>query len=338
LLDDLAAGRERDDLELSLRHAMSLPLNALEGYASPTLRANLERSADLAERLGERRLHLASLVSLFAVRFVQGDIGVSYGIGEQALALGTDFPDVTGQVHFALGGAASELGRHAEAVENFAQAHELALAYPPSLLGTRPEVHARAWSAHSLWALGREEEAVYWADWAIARAEEVEQPYSLAVALAYATITHQLRRDVESTAHFAARTIELCERYDFAYYREWGVLLTGWCVGGELGVQQMEEGLASLREQGALARQPYYFSLLTERLCDLGRTAEGLDAVESALRFAAQNEDRWWVPELLRLKAGLVGAEQRADLLDQAREQAETDGAVALLSRIDAEI
>jgi len=337
LLDDLAAGRERDDLELSLRHAMSSSLNALEGYASPNLRANLERSADLAERLGERRLHLVSLVSLFGVRFVQGDIGESYRIGEQALALGRDFPDVAGQAHFALGGAASELGRHAQAVENFARSHEMAFDYPPSLVGTRPEVHARAWSAHSLWALGRDEDAVYWADWAIARAEEVEQPYSLAVALAYATITHQLRRDVEATAHFAARTIELCERYDFAYYREWGVLLTGWCVGGELGIQQMQQGLASLREQGALARQPYYLSLLAERLCDRGQTAECLDAVESALSFAAQNEDRWWVPELMRFKAGLVSGVERANLLDLAKAQAQADGALALLSRIEAE-
>lgn len=338
LIDDLPAARERDQLELSLRHALSSPLNALEGYASPTLRANLERSEDLAERLGERRLKLLSLTAQFGVRFVQGDIGESFRIGERALALCDDFPDVAGQAHFSLGGGASELGRHAFAVDHLALTHELSIDYPPSLVGTRPEVHARAWSAHSLWALGRDDEAVYWADWAIDRAEEVEQPYSLAVALAYAAITHQLRRDVEATQHFAARTIELCERYDFAYYREWGVLLSGWCRGGEDGVGLMRQALASLTAQGALARHPYYLSLLSERLCDLGDRAGCLEALDAALTLAAQNEDRWWVPELLRLKAGLVGGESAADLLAQGRAQAEADGCVALLRRIESEV
>ena len=67
----------------SLRHAMSLPLNALEGYASPSLRETLERSAVLAERLDEPRLLVLTLVALFAVRFVQGDVAESYRIGER---------------------------------------------------------------------------------------------------------------------------------------------------------------------------------------------------------------------------------------------------------------
>ncbi len=338
LLDNIAAGRERDRLELSLRHALSSPLNALEGYASPTLRANLERSAELAQRQGERRLQLLTLVGLFGVRFVQGDIRESFRIGEQALALSDDFPDVAGQAHFALGGPASELGLHSLAVEHFARAHELSLAYPPSIVGTRPEVHARAWCAHSLWALGREDEAAHWANWAIARAEEVEQPYSLAVALAYGSITHQLRRDVETTRHLAARTIELCERYDFAYYREWGVILTGWCVGGESGIQMIEQGLATLAAQGALARQPYYLSLLAELQVDSGDAVAGLASLDAALEVAARNDDRWWVPELLRLMAGLVPEHEAADLLREARAEAEADGALALVSRIDGDL
>lgn len=338
LLDDLAVGRDRDERELLLLHARSLPLNALEGYASPNLRANLERSALLAERLGEPRLLLLTLVGLFAVRFVQGDVAESYRIAERALALSPAHPDAAGQAHFALGGAASELGRHELAVEHLAMAHEMTINQPPALLGTRPEVHARAWCAHSLWALGHDDEAVHWADWAVRRAEEVEQPYSLAVALAYAAMTHQLRRDVDACREYAERTLEICDRYEFAYYRQWGVVLSGWCLGGDDGATQIEQGLAALRTEGALARHPYYLALLAEVRLDQGQKAQAAVVIESALDIAARNEDRWWVPELLRLKARAVGGDEAAALRALALAQAERDGATTLVTRITADV
>ncbi|MEO8107911.1 MAG: AAA family ATPase, partial [Actinomycetes bacterium] len=338
LLDDVAAGRDRDERELSLLHDMSLPLNALEGYASPNLRANLERSALLAERLGEPRLLLLTLVGLFAVRFVQGDVAESYRMGERALALSPAYPDAAGQAHFALGGAASELGRHELAIEHLAIAHELAIDQPPALLGTRPEVHARAWCAHSLWALGRDDEAVHWADWAVRRAEEVEEPYSLAVALAYAAITHQLRHDVEASHHYAERTLDICIRYQFAYYRQWGEVLAGWCKGGDDGAARIEQGLAALRTEGALVRHPYYLSLLADVRLEQGQKAQAAAVIETALDMAEENEDSWWVPELLRLKAQVVEGDQAADLRARALALAQRDGSAALVTRINDDI
>ena len=303
LLPDLAAGRQRDQLELELLHAMSPPLNAIEGYASSSLREILERSSVLAERLGEHRLHVLTLVALFAVRFVQGDILESYRMGEQALALSSGGPD-EGQAHFALGGAAAELGRHTLAVEHFDKTHQLAIDQPPSLVGTRPEVHARAWCAHPIWMLGRGDEAVKWADWAIARAEEVDQPYSLAVALAYASITHQLLRDVERTAHLAARTMEICTRYDFAYYREWGVLLRAGAWRGT-GAVRIRDGMEPCGPGGA---RPAALLPVVARRNTPGRRRDRPRscALDDALAAATARDDLWWTPELLRLKARAV--------------------------------
>ena len=185
--------------------------------------------------------------------------------------------------------------------------------------------------------LGRSDEAVKWADWAIARAEEVDQPYSLAVALAYASITHQLLRDVEGTAHLAAQTMELCTRYDFAYYREWGVLLSGWCMRGDTGAVRIRDGMDALRAQGAHARQPYYLSLLAETLLDAGETGRARAVLDDALAAATARDDLWWSPELLRLKARTADPGERADLLKQARSTASWHGSVTLLERIDSD-
>jgi ATP/maltotriose-dependent transcriptional regulator MalT len=236
---------------------------------------------------------LLSLVGLFAVRFVQGNITESYEIANRSLELSQLHPDVTGQAHFAVAGSATSLALHEQSLPHFRLAHELCYNAVPALVGTRLEVHARAWSAHALWLVGRYEESLHWCDWAIMRAEEVEHPYSLAVALSYAAITHQLRGDAEQTMEFASRTQEICARYEFAYYGNWGLILAGWCTGGSDGAGQIREGLRRLRDQGALARQPYYLALLAETLISAGQADAAGPVLESAFAAAAAHDDRW---------------------------------------------
>jgi tetratricopeptide (TPR) repeat protein len=338
LLRQSPPGRERDASELAIRAAMAAPLNAQHGYASAELQAVLERTRDLAERLGDTRLQLISLVGLFGVRYVQGHVAESHEMAQRSLELSHLHPDVTGQAHFAVAGSATGLGRHEQSLRHFTLAHELCYDAVPALVGTRIEVHARAWSAHALWLLGRDEDALHWCDWAIARAEEVEHPYSLAVALAYAAITHQLRGDVDRTLEFARRVQELCDHYEFAYYRHWGPILAGWCAGGTAGADQIRDGLRRLRDEGALARQPYYLSLLAQTLLSAGQHDAAGAVLESAQAAAAVHDERWWLPELYRLDARRHRGAAAAGLLRRAVTLAEQQGAVALARRAAADL
>jgi DNA-binding SARP family transcriptional activator len=333
LLRHVPAGRVRDASELAIRNAMAAPLNAQYGYASTELQTVLERARDLAERLGDTRVQLLSLVGLFAVRYVQGNITESYEIAHRSLELSQLHPDVMGQAHFAVAGSATSLARHEQSLPHFALAHQLCFDAVPALVGTRLEVHARAWSAHALWLVGRAEESLHWCDWAITRAEEVDHPYSLAVALAYAAITHQLRGDVPQTMEFATRTREICARYEFAYYGHWGLILAGWCTGGTEGASQIREGLRRLREQGALARQPYYLALLAETLMSAGQADAAGAVLDSAVAAAAAHDDRWWLPELYRLDARRYQGRAGSELLGRAISLAEQQGSHALIRR-----
>jgi hypothetical protein len=58
---------------------------------------------------------------------------------------------------------------------------------------------------------------------------------------------------VERTIEFARRTRDICSRYHFVYYGNWGLILEGWCAGGPEGARQIRDGLSRLREQGAPA-------------------------------------------------------------------------------------
>jgi DNA-binding SARP family transcriptional activator/tetratricopeptide (TPR) repeat protein len=332
LLQRSAPGDDRDAAELPIRAAMAAPLNAQYGYASTELQACFERTRELAKMLGDTRLQLISLVGLFGTHYVQGHTAQSYEIARASLELADLHPDVKGQAHFAVGGSATSLGRHEQSLPHFDLAHELCHDAPPTLLGSRAEVHARAWSAHALWLLGRDADALRWCEWSIARAEEVEHPYSLAIALAYAAITHQLRGDRGRTTQAAARVREICARHEFAYYGNWGLILGGWSAGGTAGADQIREGLGNLRDQGALARQPYYLGLLAETLLDAGQSSAAGAVLESAL-VATAVSDRWWLPELYRLDASRHQGGRAAELLRRASAVAEAQGAVALERR-----
>ena len=85
-----------------------------------------------------------------------------------------------------------------------------------------------AFSAHAHWLLGHDDEALAACRQAITLARAIDHPYSQAVALAYACITHQMRRDLPELRNMVDELRRLCDRYDFAYYREWALILDGW--------------------------------------------------------------------------------------------------------------
>jgi hypothetical protein len=71
--------------------------------------------------------------------------------------------------------------------------------------------------------LGRDDAVASCLD-AIKLARAIDHPYSLAVALAYGSITHQMRHDVPGLTETVGELRDLCDRYGFACYREWALI------------------------------------------------------------------------------------------------------------------
>ncbi|MCZ2404992.1 AAA family ATPase [Paenarthrobacter sp. Z7-10] len=172
----LPQGTETDDLELLVLQKMPAPLTALRGYASVQLRRTVERMVELADRLGRPHIRLAGLIGLFAATFVQGETALAHRIGARALELSKAFPDLAGQAHFAYAGAATSLGHAGEAIHHFDLACSLSPDGYSYILGTRVEVHARAWSAHAYWLAGDDDGAQRLAADALDRARQLGIP------------------------------------------------------------------------------------------------------------------------------------------------------------------
>jgi DNA-binding SARP family transcriptional activator/tetratricopeptide (TPR) repeat protein len=203
IVRSLPEGRDRDRRELEILEAIAAPLNARYGYSSPKLQEVLERSIVLSESLGRMDSTLAGLVALWTTQFVQGRAVEGYQTAKRALALVDPNSEPSGPAHFAVGGSAVTLGKHAEAVLHLELAVRLTNGAALST-GTRADVHGGAFAAHAYWLLGHDDKAQSSSDGSISLARAAGDPYNLAVALAYSGIMHQMRDDLPSLRNVTA--------------------------------------------------------------------------------------------------------------------------------------
>jgi DNA-binding SARP family transcriptional activator len=329
----LPAGTDRDRQELAVLEAMAAPLNARYGYSSPDLQQALERSVALAESLGRKDSTLTGLAALWSSRFVQGRTADGYRIARRVLALVGPGSEPSSPAHFAVGGSAVSLGMLVEGLRHLELAARLASGAVTLTIGTRPDVHAMAWAAHAHWLLGHDEEALSACREAINRARAIDDPYNLVVALAYGSITHQMRHDMAELRDFVDELRELCGRYGFAYYREWGLLLDGWSRAGEPGIALARQGIDNLKAEGAFARMPYWMSLLADMLARSGQPGTARAILDAALAAGHAHDDVWWLPEVMRMRAAYDDGESARSRLCSAAQLASQHGSVALLRR-----
>lgn len=294
------SGGVRDAAELDVRRAMSPPLTALHGYSCAELLDNLERSVVLAEGLGRPDVLAASLVGLFCGRYVQGRIGEAYDVGQRALELGVGDGALVAQGHFAVAGAALALGRPAEAIEHFASCYTVVTPGYSTVLGTRIEIHARAWAAHAHWLAGDRAGARRLATEALERSVAAAHPYTRAVALAYVALLHQLDSDAEGLQRVVKELTTLCRRYDIAYYGQWAEIFTGWSTGSDPGIRGIRAALRTLTSQDALVRMPYWHSLLADALARDHQRDAALAELHTALALAHERREICWVGQLDR--------------------------------------
>jgi DNA-binding SARP family transcriptional activator len=333
IIEAMPAGRGRDSHELAVLEAMAAPLNARHGYSSPDLQQALERSIALAESLGRKDSTVTGLVALWASRFVQGRTADGYQTASRALALVDPGSELSGQAHFAVGGSAVSLGRPAEGLRHLELAAALSGGAVSLSTGTRSDVHSTAWAAHAYWLLGRDDEALSACNEAIKLARAIDDPYNLAVALAYGSITHQMRHDLPGLKETVSELRELCDRYGFAYYREWGLILDGWSGTGLPGVELARLGIGNLRSQGAFARMPYWLSLLADLSARNHQPGEARATLDAAIAAAQARDDVWWLAEVMRMRAAHDDEQAAILRLRSAAQIAAAHGSTALLRR-----
>jgi DNA-binding SARP family transcriptional activator len=340
LLERLPPGHDRDDRELTLREPLAAALSSARGYSALEMERNLERVFALFRTDTELRVVVPWLWAGFSVRYVLGDLRAARGMAEQALTLGADNRSSRCEAHLSMAGALLSFGeleparRHFDAsVDGYDESHP-----QRSPLGPDLGVFAHAWSSHALWLIGEDGLAVERARAAIALAGRRDDPFSQALALAYSALLHQLRRDVDQVLSDGGAAVALCERHGFAYYDDWARTLVGWARGQtepDAGITIIRTALERLDGRRALARRPYYLSLLVETLARAGHRDKARSTLDAAVARAQGSGEVWWLPALYLQKSELAtSATDRGLALSRALELARAQGSRALEQRI----
>src|SRR5262249_41749311 len=143
-----------------------------------------------------------------------------------------------------------------------------------------PLVLGRCVTARARWGLGYPDQAQESIHAALALAEELAHPMSLAFALFFAAFVHWLRRDGARTRELSRGWVALAPEQELPHFRAFATVWHGWALAEEgltaRGVAQIRHGAAALRATGTALFRTVIPTLLGESLAQQGHTEEGL--------------------------------------------------------------
>jgi predicted ATPase len=178
------------------------------------------------------------------------------------------------------------------------------------LFGQDPGVACQAFGAVALWLLGYPDRALTVSREAAGRAHELGQPSSQALALHFAAMVRQCRRDVAGARACAELALAIAADQGMSFWQAGGTVLRGWAVaeGGDRaeGVALLRRGLDAWQATGSVTYRTYFLALLAEALAGDGRTADALPLVDEALALVEQTSERLFEAELHRLRGELL--------------------------------
>jgi class 3 adenylate cyclase/predicted ATPase len=339
LLETLPDSAAHADQELQLLIALGPALMTTRSSAAPEIGRVYARARELAgdaQRVADLfpTVWGASLVAFTAGdlatagRLVDELIGMANTSGDSALKLQAHHaawanflvtgPLATARHHIACGLALYRRDTHG------AQALQYG--------GHDPGVCAYVCDALITAAMGYPDQALRQVHEGVGLARELDHGPSLAQALWFTAELHQIRREPQKVQDSVGAVLPLLVRHGSAVGVANATMLRGWArvMQGyiEEGLAVIREGLAAWRATGSKFHVPYRLARAAEAYLVAGETENGLRLIREATE---QSEDRWFAPELHRLKAELLLEAGRRDeveeCLDQALKAAQEQGA-----------
>jgi predicted ATPase len=315
LLKDLPETIERDRQELSLQVALGGQLLATKGFGAPEVGVTYTRARELCHRLGDTSQLFHVLWGLAAFHTVRTEYQQTYDLGQQLLTLAQSQHDLAllVEAHYVVGQTFYFLGNFPLCREHLGevmrlydrrQHHSLAFLY-----GYDPGVMSQSMLATTLWLLGYPDQALKMGSEAVALAQDLSHPSSLAFARVHAGGVHTLRGEQQAAQEYAT-ALTLPAGQGFALMSALGTILQGHLLAEQgkkkEGLALILQGLDAHKATGADHRRPRFFSLLAWGYGEIGRPEEGLTQVDRAFAVMAKTGERQWEAELYRLKGELL--------------------------------
>ncbi|MCG6988054.1 MAG: AAA family ATPase [Gemmatimonadetes bacterium] len=178
--------------------------------------------------------------------------------------------------------------------------------------GTYPRVTALTACGLVTWLLGFPDRALEWTEQAMAVANDLGHPFSMAYARFHAGLLRLWRREAEIARAHAQAVLQISDEHEFRIWEAVGTCLHGAALAG---VGQAEDGLADIQRglakyQGLKSRPPVFWPMLLSMhvgVCgQTGRGAEGLRLLDEATEAGGTNPGNVLASDLHRLRGELL--------------------------------
>lgn len=340
LVKTLPDAAERNRQELMLQAELSAPLIAARGYGHPEVEQACLRARELSRQVGETPQLFSVLLGLLAYYLIRGELHTARELGEELIDLGQRLQNsaLVLEARVALGFVLFYLG-------------DLTLAWLHIEQGMRPYdpnedrshvvfsvfdpwVASRRAAALILWLQGHPEQALRSGQEAVHLAHELSHYHNLAAATAFLAVLHQYRREPDEVLEHAERLLALSHEQAFPFWLAWGSIMRNWAMATKVypdegvgigdGVEGIRESLSAYEAAGIELWGPFWRGLLAEAYAKGGRLAEALAVLTEAVFLVRKNGERWWEPELFRLKGNYILAisPERRNEVESAYRQA----------------
>lgn len=310
-------GVMRDREELSLLTMIAPALVAVRGYAAPQVDPAYRRALDLCRTLGDVKTEYAVLCGQSMFHFLRADLAIARDLAEKGVDLAQTFRRQGGDLaaQRQLGLAVCFLGDFEGALACFdyvSSAYDVgvhgALAFRQS--GSDIGVGAIATKGFALVPLGRLDEAVEQCEEALALAERLDHPVSVAYAHWASGFVRRQRREPKAALEHAAAVMAIAEDQGFPQYIAW---ITGLRGGLHLdrgafpeAIAELRKGIAANHAIGSKLFTPDNYIDLGDALGRNGEVDEGLAVIAGTIDHIARTGETKSNAEVYRVKGQLL--------------------------------
>lgn len=347
LLHGLPESAERSEQELKLLLTLGVPLVQVQGYGSPEAMRVHGRAQELL-RAGGESLARPELPywSLYAYHFSRANYSSAHEVAEFMVRVGRhqDDPELLAQAYRMMSLLCIIWGRLHEAQAHALRAEECS----DFSLERHRAVAARQWVNPRVAALSygyvyqtmldQPGEAYRYCLETMDLASRIGHAHTTAFALIQLAIGCHFRGDARGVLRWTGEAGRLAEENRFRMWRAWASMFRSWglaAVGRPAeGLELIQEASEYLRSSGILAYQfNYNLGIRADILLRLGRPGDALSTLDEALRRLESVGERFYEPELYRLRGEALrslGREEEArESFTQALLTAHAQGSLA---------
>lgn len=316
LLASLPASLNNTQKELAIRLTLAMPLQSVKGYAAPEVGLLYKRMRELCNQVGETALLFPVLWLAHSYYTVRAKLQMAIEVAQHLINLAehANDPVLVAMAHWALGWVHRCRGEFESARTHLEQVIDW---YDPQrhhfltfLYAQDPGVVCRSQLSIVLWMLGYPDQALRCSQEALALAQEVSHPFSIAFAQLVCASVYSFRLNAPMTQQMAENLIELSTEHGFSHWLALGNWFRGFALilQGQIdqGIRQALQGMADYQATGAALDYSLYLAGLIEGYKKAGRIETAISALAEDLAFIENTEERYGEALLYGLKGELL--------------------------------